>query len=73
VIPYDSLPDAQALRRYLLSKGYRYILVNRIGAPLQPAPQGQTPQKWSEKLFALLQTLPYEQCDSHGVLILYSL
>jgi hypothetical protein len=57
-IPYDSLASPADLRAYLASHGYGYIIVNYSAAPLLPPAPGQPPRSWSEKVKALVDTLP---------------
>ncbi|MDR3707458.1 MAG: glycosyltransferase family 39 protein [Capsulimonadaceae bacterium] len=54
VIPYDTLATPNDLRAYLLAHGFRYILVNFVGAPLQNGGPGS----WSRKVYALTTSPP---------------
>lgn len=74
VIPYDLLTTPEDLRRYLLSHGYRYILVNTSGAALPTLAPGAVARGWDEKVGVLTSGIPvYDNGRTNGAIRVYSI
>jgi hypothetical protein len=74
-IAYEDLATPADLRKYLLKRGYRYILVNSTYAPLTPAPTNGPPRNWDQKVYALIHEIRpvYDSSDPRAPISIYRL
>jgi hypothetical protein len=65
--PYDELGTAQALRSWLLARGYRYILINGNGAHLSASPG------WVGMVYALTLGSSQQPLFRDGATVVYGI